>query len=68
MNRSAKRAAQVNFRMSYEEREELRRRALDQGFESLQAYFEHVLLGIENPVPLPSGRPRKHQQELPLTG
>lgn len=68
VNRSTDRSAQVNFRMSHEAREDLRRQAREQGFQTLQAYFEHKLLGIEAPVPLPSGRPRKHQQELPLTG
>lgn len=52
--------------MTAEAREELRRRASERGW-TMQAYLEHLLLGVEDPEPLPSGRPIKHP-ELPLTG
>ena len=67
VNRSRDRSAQVNFRMSKEDRERLRQRAAARGM-TVQTYLEHVALGYENPSVLTGGRPFKTQQELPLTG
>lgn len=68
-NRSRDRTAQINFRMSPEERDELRRRAASHGW-TVQQYLEHVAFDRDDPVARPAGRPFTNQQEeaLPLTG
>lgn len=72
-HRSKQRQASVLLRLSNEEREELRRRAADQGL-TLQVYMQSVLFNCE-PATLPGGRPKgrpsarsqvMHQGELQL--
>lgn len=67
--RSPARSVGVAFRLSPEDRAELRRRATDQGL-TVQAYLERVALGRLDATALPSGRPRRPaaQEDLPLTG
>lgn len=66
--RAADRRVNVLFRLSEEERQELRDRAAAHGV-SMQTYLESVALGRPMGQDRPGGRPkRKPQQELPLTG
>jgi hypothetical protein len=70
INRRRDRAAQINFRMSPEERDELRRRAASYGW-TVQQYLEHVALGREHPPGRIGGRPfadETQEDPLPLTG
>lgn len=73
LHRSKQREASVLLRMSKEEREELRRKAAEQGL-TLQDYMQAVLFNRE-PAPLSSGRPKGrrttrhqvlHQEELQM--
>jgi hypothetical protein len=67
LNRSERRSVQVIFRATPEDRDELKRRAQDAGC-SVQAYIDRVLFGYADAQDLPSGRPLKRQEELPMTG
>jgi len=66
LNRSNLRDAQVNFRLSKADRDELKARAHEAGL-SVQSYLELVALGSVRDV-LPAGRPPRRQEELPMTG
>lgn len=65
--RSKARSAQINFRLSPEDRELLRGRASAQGL-TVQAYVESVLFDRE-PEIRHAGRPRRtpQQEELQMT-
>jgi len=66
--RSVHRKVNVLFRLSEEERQELRDRAAAHGV-SMQTYLESVALGRPMGQDRHGGRPkRRSQQELPLTG
>lgn len=69
-NRRRDRGAQINFRMSPEERDEIRSCAASYGW-TVQQYLEHVVLGYEQPTVRRYGRPFKTENQedtLPLTG
>lgn len=66
-HRSEVRSVMVTFRCSPAERAELRKRAGDEGI-SVQALLERLVLGRPDAQDRPSGPPRRHQQELPMTG
>jgi predicted DNA binding CopG/RHH family protein len=62
LNRSDVRCVSVAFRLSRADREELKRRASQQGI-SVQAYLERVALGRADASDLPPGPTRTHKQE-----
>lgn len=66
LNRSTDRSVAVIFRTTPEDRDQIKRLAQAAGC-SVQTYLERVLLG-RDAQPLPSGRPIKRQEELPMTG
>ncbi len=67
IHRSTERSVNVAFRLSPDDRAELRRRAAEEGL-SVQAYLERVALGRPDAKDLPPG-PKNHAQErLPMTG
>jgi len=65
VHRSRVRSAGVAFRLSPEDRIELRRRAAAAGI-SVQAYLERVALGRESATDLPPGPTRMPQEALPI--
>lgn len=65
--RSDERDTSYLFRMSRADKQRLKTMASEAGL-SIQAYLEYKALGYENPIERPSGRPRRHEEELPLTG
>jgi len=65
-HRSNQRSVCVAFRLSPEDRAELRNLAADHGL-SVQAYLERVALGRTEARDLPPG-PTRRQEELPLSG
>lgn len=69
VNRSSERSVNVAFRLSPDDRAEVRRRAAQQGL-SVQAYLERVALGRPHVTDLPPGpkRPAQNFEQLPLTG
>ncbi len=62
LNRSDLRSVSVAFRLSREDRDELKRRAAEQGI-SVQAYLERVAFGRLEATDLPPGPARPHAQE-----
>ena len=70
-HRTEVRSANVAFRCSPAERDEIHRRAREAGV-SMQAYLERIVLGRPDAQDRPSGRPRRaaaqETLELPMTG
>lgn len=67
VNRSTVRSYNVAFRLSREDRAEVRRRAQAEGL-SVQAFLEWKALDRPQAHDLPPGPPRHEQEGLPLTG
>jgi len=67
IHRSTERSVNVAFRLSPDDRAELRRRASLEGL-SVQAYLERVALGRPDVTDLPPGPKQHPQEELPMTG
>jgi len=67
VNRSADRAVGVMWRMTPEEREEVKQLAQEAGC-NVQTYLFRVVLGRTDVQDLPAGRPIRRQEELPMTG
>ncbi|MGO0576469.1 plasmid mobilization protein [Ornithinimicrobium panacihumi] len=63
LHRSKQREASVLLRMSRDERDELRRKAAEQGL-TLQDYMQAVLFN-RDPAPLPAGRPKGRRTTRP---
>lgn len=65
LNRSAARRVAVAFRLSVEDRDELKRRAAEEGV-SVQTYLERTALGRYNAHDRPRGPLYARQKELPI--